>query len=111
MLSPGQHRSGSVTGAASTFLWRDFRLSRLDDAGLRWRLRSSLTGTRARSLRCSDAALPASPIRDDRRREGRAGLSLLRRRVGVDAASGGLPSAAGARFWSAVVAVLYGGAW
>jgi hypothetical protein len=41
------------------------RLSRLDDAGLRCRLRSALTHLEVRSLAVLAGALPASPIRDE----------------------------------------------
>ena len=44
----------------------DERLSRLDDAGLRCRLRSALTHLRVRSLAVLAGALPASPSRDER---------------------------------------------
>src|SRR5262245_6783488 len=51
----------------------DVWLSRLDDAGLRWPVRSSLPGLSARSAPVLPTALPASPIRDDRRRPKRLG--------------------------------------
>jgi len=41
------------------------RLSRLNDAGLRCRLRSALTGLRSRSLALLAGTLPASPSRDE----------------------------------------------
>jgi hypothetical protein len=44
------------------------RLSRLDDAGLRCRLRSALTHLRVRSLAVLPGAFPASPSRDERSR-------------------------------------------
>ena len=47
----------------------------LDGAGVRWRLRSSLTHLRVRSLRCSAAAFAGTAQRPDSRFVERLGLA------------------------------------